>query len=74
MITISDSLNTVDLGRYFAILPSSGMTLREHYLAQPGVKAVPQGFAYNSGSNSDVLTIEQLRELIREHVDPDFRT
>jgi UDP-N-acetylglucosamine 4,6-dehydratase/5-epimerase len=71
MITASDSFNTVDLGRYYAILPSDN-GLREQYLAQKGVKEVPQGFSYNSGSNTDFLTVQQLRSLIREHVLPDF--
>jgi len=72
MITASDSLNTVDLGRYFAILPSSAEALRAHYLAQDSVTAVAPGFAYDSGSNTDFLTVPQLRVLIRQHVDPDF--
>lgn len=72
MITASDSFNTVDLGRYYAILPSSESALREHYLTR-GAKEVPQGFSYNSGSNTDFLSVEQLRVLIRKHVAADFR-
>ena len=68
MITVSDSLNTVDLGRYYAILPSADRELRNAYLARPGVNAVPPGFCYTSGSNPDFLTIEQLRDLISEQV------
>jgi hypothetical protein len=33
---------------------------------------VDPGFAYNSGSNPTFLSVDQLRELIREHVDPKF--
>jgi len=73
MITASDSFNTLDLGPYFAILPSSDEALRSHYLAQQGVTAVPPGFAYNSGTNTDFLTVQQLRALIRTQVDPDFK-
>jgi len=58
MITASDSFNTVDLGAYYAILPSADTTLRAHYLAQEGVSAVPEGFCYNSGTNTDFLTVE----------------
>lgn len=72
MITASDSLNTVDLGRYYAILPTADSLLRERYLAQDGVKAVPPGFAYDSGSNPHFLTVEEIRALIKEHVAPDF--
>jgi UDP-N-acetylglucosamine 4,6-dehydratase (inverting) len=68
MITASDSFNTVDIGPYYAILPSSDVTLRNHYLAQPGVRDVPAGFSYDSGSNSHFLTVAELRELISLHV------
>jgi len=68
MITSSDSFNTVDLGRYFAILPSAGAHSVESYCAAHGGQPVPPGYAYDSGSNSDFLTVEQLRRLIAEHV------
>jgi UDP-N-acetylglucosamine 4,6-dehydratase len=72
MITSSDSFNTLDLGKYFAILPSSDSPLRSHYLTQAGVREVAQGFSYNSGSNTVFLTVDQIRALIREQVAPDF--
>jgi UDP-N-acetylglucosamine 4,6-dehydratase len=68
MITASDSFNTVDLGHYFAILPSGGQYTSDDYCRQTGATAVPHGFAYNSGSNRDFLNVEQLRELIDAHV------
>jgi UDP-N-acetylglucosamine 4,6-dehydratase len=68
MITSSDSFNTVDLGKYFAILPSTGAKSVERYCAAHGGQPVPPGFAYDSGSNTDFLTVEQLRQLIAEHV------
>ena len=73
MITASDSLSTIDLGKYFAILPGDG-SLQKRYasiglMAQP----VPVGFAYNSGNNPDFLTVSQLRALVREHIDPHFQ-
>jgi UDP-N-acetylglucosamine 4,6-dehydratase/5-epimerase len=74
MITASDSLNTVDLGSYFAILPSAGAHSVESYCAAHGGKPMPPGSAYQSGSNTDFLTVEQLRRLIAEHVtDPGAR-
>jgi UDP-N-acetylglucosamine 4,6-dehydratase (inverting) len=72
MITASDSFNTVDLGRYFAILPQSAKYSREHYCSLNGCKPVPEGYAYNSGTNPDFLSVEQLRALIREQIDPDL--
>lgn len=73
MITDTDSLNTIDLGRYYAILPSvsfihSNADFIEHHKA---VK-VPFGFKYNSGTNTEWETVESLRELIVKHVDPKF--
>ena len=72
MITASDSFSTYDLGHYYAILPSDGLTLSTYH--QEGIKAEPvaQGFAYNSGTNPHFLSIENLRDLIRTHVDPEF--
>jgi UDP-N-acetylglucosamine 4,6-dehydratase (inverting) len=70
MITASDSLNTVDLGPYFAILPSASEHLPEDYLEKRGGTRVTPGFAYNSGTNPDFLSVEDLRDLIRRLVDP----
>jgi UDP-N-acetylglucosamine 4,6-dehydratase (inverting) len=68
MITASDSFNTVDMGGYFAILPvSAGYTVAE-YCGLRNARPVAPGFAYNSGTNPDFLTVEQLRELIARHV------
>jgi UDP-N-acetylglucosamine 4,6-dehydratase (inverting) len=72
MITASDSLNTVDFGRYYAILSQSGRLTKERYCEQTSAKPVEQGFAYNSGSNPEFLTVEQIRALIRQHIDPSF--
>ena len=72
MITTSDSFTTIDLGDYYAILPSDGRVLKLYREIGVSFTSVPAGFAYNSGSNPDFLSVEQLRDLIREHVDPAF--
>jgi len=73
MITDTDSLNTIDLGKYYAILPSVSFTYTEQeYLEHHKAEKVPFGFKYNSGTNTEWETIEGLRELIKEHVDPNF--
>ena len=72
MITASDSFSTVDLGAYYAILPSDGRLLERYRSEGRSFSAVEPGFAYNSGSNPEFLSVEQLRELIREHVDRGF--
>lgn len=76
MITSSDSYNTVDLGKYYAILPQkspySKYTKEEYKKAFNGID-VKHGFAYNSGNNTEWETVETLRELVKVHVDPNFK-
>lgn len=73
MITDTDSLNTIDLGKYYAILPSVSFSCTEEdYLLHHGATKVPFGFRYNSGTNHDWETVSSLRDLIRKHVDTDF--
>ena len=73
MITASDSLNTIDLGPYYAILPSAADHSPEDYMEKRGGNRVEPGFAYNSGTNPNFLTVEELRGLISRHVDPTHR-
>jgi len=64
MITASDSYNTVDLGRFYAILPSGGRYSVDSYCASTGAVPVQPGFSYNSGANDSFLDVAELRELI----------
>lgn len=68
MITASDSVNTVDIGNYFAILPSSASYSIQEYAKSMSGELVNPGFSYNSGENPDFLTIDQLQDLIEKHV------
>ena len=72
MITISDSFNTVDLGKYYAILPQQPNFDLDQYKEHFKAKSVPQGFSYNSGNNDKWETVESLRDLIRKFVDSTF--
>ncbi len=63
MITPTDSLSTIDLGKYYAILPSvSDRYTNEDFLKHHNAKMVPQGFYYASDNNEDWDTVETLRE------------
>lgn len=73
MITSSDSLNTVDLGNYYAILNTGAGHTTAEYLKKRGGKRVKQGFCYNSGQNERFLGVSEIRALIRKHLDPDFQ-
>jgi UDP-N-acetylglucosamine 4,6-dehydratase/5-epimerase len=72
MITYADSFSTVDLGKYYAILPQAPMWKLEEYMEHFGATNVTQGFNYSSGENAEWLSVEDLRELIVKHVDPSF--
>ena len=64
MITPTDSLSTIDLGKYYAILPSVSFAYStEDYLNHyPGSHFVEQGFYFASDNNKDWDTVETLRE------------
>ena len=76
MITSSDSLNTIEAEKYFVIVPNSAeknfaetmATYLKHYSA----KTVNPGFRYSSGANDVWLSAEEIRALIKKHVDPGF--
>jgi hypothetical protein len=48
--------------------PSAG----DSYCDEHGGKPAAAGYAYHSETHSDFLSIAQLRDLIRQHVDPAF--
>jgi len=72
MITSTDALNTVEFGSYFVILPSMPLWDTDKFLRTFQGKSCSLGFQYNSGTNTDWLTVANIRELIRAHVDPAF--
>ncbi len=71
MITDSDSYNTIEFDKYYAILSSDAdkEKFKKHYNA---VDVAP-GFKYNSGENDNWETIESIQEKIVKFVDPDFK-
>ena len=73
MITETDSLNTIELEKYFVILPSTLMNWTElDFIKKFNGKKVELGFKYNSGTNSDWLSVTDLRKQIVKHVDAEF--
>jgi len=73
MITVSDALNTYDLGKYYAILPQKTIFKKEKFIKHFNAKLVDPDFSYNSGDNLEWETVESLRELVKIHVDPNFK-
>lgn len=71
MITESDSYNTIEFDKYYAILPTDAN--KEKYLKHFNAHEVPVGFKYNSGTNTQWVEVEEMRNLISLYVDPDFK-
>jgi UDP-N-acetylglucosamine 4,6-dehydratase len=69
MITSSDSFSTYDLGKYYVILPQLTNWKLVDFIEKFSAVKVPEGFKYNSGENSVFLTIEEIRELIQNHLE-----
>ena len=72
MITETDGLNTIEFDRHFIILPSARLWDSEDYQKAFNGRRCDYGFKYSSGTNTEWLSVAQLRELIRKHVDPNF--
>ncbi len=71
MITESDSYNTIEFDKYYAILPSGAD--KQKYIKHFNGREIPQGFKYNSGTNSEWETVQELRKKIVKFVDPKFK-
>jgi len=72
MITSSDSFYTYDLGKYFAILPQLHRWSLDDFIKHFTAIKVKQGFHYTSGENTEWLTMQDIRALIKQHVDASF--
>ena len=72
MITASDSFSTYDLGKYYAIIPQLHTWTLDDFINHFNAKKVVQGFNYNSGENTEWLSVEDIRNLVKQHVDPSF--
>ncbi len=72
MITSSDSFFTYDLGKYYTILPQTPNWKLDQFITHFNATKVAEGFSYSSDKNSDWETVDSLRKLIKEHVDPTF--
>lgn len=73
MITENDALATLEYESHFVMLPS---TRKAHEVTEryAGGQPCHPGFRYNSGENTEWLSVQQLRTMIRQHVDPGFVT
>jgi len=71
MITETDALNTIEFKNFFVILPSfiPYWSITD-FLKEFNGRYCPEGFRYNSGTNTEWLSVEELRALIYDQVEP----
>ena len=72
MITATDALNTLEIDRYYVILPSVPIWDVDAFRQNFSAHYVDPGFSYNSGENEHFLSVQEIREQIVKHVDPEF--
>ena len=63
MVTVEDSMTTYEYDKHFIVYPQ--MVWSDKRKAVPTGKKVPEGFSYSSGNNTEWLTVEEIRELIK---------
>lgn len=64
MITVEDSPYTYEYDRHYIVYPQMVWSNRQR--AVPTGRKVPEGFAYSSGSNTEWLSVEEIRERLKE--------
>ncbi len=67
MITETDAVGTVEFKDYFVILPSQKMFDVEDFVQTFNGRMCKEGFKYNSGTNDQWLTVEELKSLVVEY-------
>ena len=63
MVTVEDSLNAYEYEKHFIIYPQ--MVWSERQKAVPTGKRVPDEFSYSSDNNTEWLSVEEIRELLK---------
>ena len=65
MVTVEDAPNTYEYDKHFIIFPQ--MTWNEKQKPNPDGKGkrAPDGFSYSSGNNAEWLSVEEIKELLK---------
>ncbi len=72
MITETDGLNTIEFADYYVIIPSTPMWKIDAFRETFGGEQREYGFSYASNTNTQWLSVEEIRNLIKTYIDPDF--
>ncbi len=67
LISVDESINTIDLGKYYAVLPSSNFNRSFlFYKKKFKLKKFPQNYSYNSENNKNFLSQNDIRKIIKK--------
>jgi UDP-N-acetylglucosamine 4,6-dehydratase (inverting) len=72
MITPTDAYSTLELDKHYVIIPSTQTWSTEEFKVRNNAKPCAPGFHYHSGTNPHFLSVAELRDLLKRHVDPSF--
>jgi len=74
MIISNDARNTLEFDRHFIIHPTTEnwLELRKTLISDGKAQPVSDQFNYNSGTNDRWLSVDEIRQLIDQHVQPGF--
>ena len=73
MVSAAESFYTFELDKYLAIFPSYGDLYSKYSNTGQLIKKFTEGSSYNSGTNPDFLSVEEIRDLIIKNIDPNFK-
>ena len=73
LVSSSDSINTIDIGKYYIILPSKNKEILKKFSKVIKFKHVKNNFSYSSGANNKFLKVNELRNLIKLNIDKKFK-
>ena len=63
MVTVEDSMTTYEYDKHFIVYPQ--MVWNDKQQPIPGGKKVEYGFSYSSDNNTEWLSVEDIRELLK---------
>ncbi|MBQ9991309.1 MAG: UDP-N-acetylglucosamine 4,6-dehydratase (inverting) [Lachnospiraceae bacterium] len=63
MVTVEDSMTTYEYDKHFIVYPQ--MVWNDKQKPNMSGKKVPEGFSYSSGNNTEWLSVEEIRELLK---------
>jgi FlaA1/EpsC-like NDP-sugar epimerase len=68
LLCSAESIRTVKRDSYYIVCPENGAWGAEDYCRKTGAQKVPDGFEYESGNNTEWLTVEQIRGLVEKEL------